>query len=242
MARAIARRVRPAPATPPDEPAIGRAPVVHMLDLYPETQGVPVPMGDVEYRIWNMDPLERFCIGAIARLRQPATVFEIGTYDGATTLLLARAVPTAQVYTLDLPPALYMPPDAYGYPLAPSDPPGSADEIGSKFRGTAEAERIIQLHGDSRTFDFSEYIGRMDLVLVDARHEYEFVNVDTENALRMAGDDGVVVWDDYDIRWPGVLQAVDEAADRHGEHIARIERTDLAVRDPSRHATALDRR
>lgn len=234
LARAVARGLRGNKLVPSPREVIGQAPTAHILELYPEAQGVPVPLGDVEYRIFNMDPLERFCLGVISKIKQPATVFEIGTYDGATTLLLAKTAPTAQVFTLDLPREKYITPDRYGYPSPTTDPPPSGADIGSRFRDTPEACRIVQLHGDSRRFDFSEYYGRVDLVVVDARHDYDAVCVDSENALRMAGSNGVVVWDDYDIEWPGVVRAVDETTARHGERVTRIRQTGLVVRDPSR--------
>ena len=49
-----------------------------------------VAMGDMTYRVSNMDPFELYCLAAIARIRRPRTIFEVGTYDGATTLWWRR--------------------------------------------------------------------------------------------------------------------------------------------------------
>ena len=63
---------------PPDAPT---PPMVEFLDAYPEAAGMTVPMGEVTYKVWNMDPMERFCIGAIAQLLQPERIFEFGTVE-----------------------------------------------------------------------------------------------------------------------------------------------------------------
>src|SRR5882724_10437261 len=76
----------------------------HFLDLFPTAETLVVPMGDVRFRRSNANPYEAFCLSAIAVLMHPARIFEIGTFDGATTLRFARAAPTAEILTLDLPP------------------------------------------------------------------------------------------------------------------------------------------
>ncbi len=52
----------------------------------------------------------------------------------------------------------------------------------------------------------------MDLILVNAGHEYEYVQADTANALKMLSPAGLLVWDDYHVGWPGVVRAVEEVA------------------------------
>jgi predicted O-methyltransferase YrrM len=180
----------------------GRAQVVPMLDAYPEIEGLTVDLGSISFRRQNMDPLERFFLAALAALRQPKLIFEIGTFDGATTLLLARHAPDARVFTLDL----------------------ATDQ---SHIGTPEGARITQLFGDSRNFDFQQWHGTADLVVVDAGHEYDRARADTRTAQRLVNSGGVIVWDDYVPRWPGVVRAVDET----GASTVRIARTGLAVMD-----------
>ena len=66
----------------------------------------------------------------------------------------------------------------------------------------------------------------MDLVFVDAGHEYHDVR-DSENALRMVSESGVVVWDDYHPRHPGVQRALNEVGRRH--RLDRIARTRFVI-------------
>lgn len=193
-----------------------------MLSLYPEIEEVTVTMGEVSYRRSNQDPLERFFLGALCQMKKPRRVFEIGTYDGSTTLVVARNAPEAEILTLDLPPG--------GAATATDEAESrhvAEGGIGSAFARTPEAARITQLYGDSRTFDFTPWLGSVDLVIVDAGHTYPFVKADTETALRLIRDGGAIVWDDYIDLWPDVIRAVDEA----GLPIVRVGGTGLAVFD-----------
>lgn len=163
---------------------------------------------------------------ALAVLLEPRTIFEIGTYHGDTTWLLARNVPDARVHTLD---------------FAGLEGLGSArlevtdvDEYfrewdrGARFRDTPEAERITQLVGDSATFDFSPYRGSIDLVYVDASHSYSYVRSDTEAALAMLSPTGTIVWDDY-THYAGVFAYLNELAPSLERPIVHLLDTRLAV-------------
>jgi predicted O-methyltransferase YrrM len=208
--------------------AARKAPEVHILKMYPQAKRELIPMGDVRFRVYNMDPMEQYCLAVIARIRQPKRIFEIGTFDGATSLLLARSVPDAHVFTLDLPPAAVEEANEHLQRAL-----SAVDGEGSRFRGEPEAARITQLYGDSRTFDFSPYYGQMDLVVVDGGHEADCVVPDTEHALAMLAPGGVVVWDDYTTNWPAVVAAVDHAAERRGLAIVRPSSTEFALYDSS---------
>jgi predicted O-methyltransferase YrrM len=167
----------------------------------------------------------RLVLAAMCKLLQCRTVFEIGTYQGQTTWVMAHNNPQAQVFTLDLPSL-----DAVHqlrYPV--TDPEYFvAWNRGARFLGTPEANRITQLFGDSATFDFSPYDGQMDLVFIDGSHSYEYVKSDTEAALRMLSDRGTIVWDDY-LYYPGIYRVVTELSPRLDRRIFHIVGTRLAV-------------
>ena len=201
-----------------------RPAVVHVA--YPEVSDCVVRMGDVGFRLFNLDPTERFVLAALAQLRRPRRIFEFGTYDGATTLLLARAAPEAEVLTLDLP--------AGSADWFEEEQLAAAGGTGAAFRSQPEAPAITQILADSRTFDAGPYEGSIDFVLVDGSHDYECVRADTENAFRMLAPGGVIVWDDYSRDWPDVVRAVDELAEREGLEILSLALTGLAVWDSLR--------
>lgn len=142
--------------------------------------------------------LELGSLAYMARSMNPAHVFEIGTYIGRTTRLLAANASGARVFTLDLPQDRV------------------AHQVGCEYRETAEAPRIQQLHGDSRSFDFSPWHGQCDLVWVDGAHDYASVRSDTEAACRLCRPEGWVAWHDYrhTAWWSGVTRAVRESARR----------------------------
>lgn len=203
-----------------------RKPIHKLFDAYPEVVSVPVQMGTVTYRRENLDPAEQHALGALAQILEPKRIMEIGTFDGATTAILARNAPDAEILTLDLPP------DQAAVATVAAEVANNAREgVGARFRGTPDADRITQLYGDSTRFDFTPWYGTVDLVFVDAGHEYDAVASDTMNALKLRSSNGIIVWDDYCVYWPGVMQAVDELA----PGAFRLHGTEFAVFDPTRH-------
>jgi predicted O-methyltransferase YrrM len=205
-----------------------QARTTHMLLAYPELADWTVSMGNVTFRPYNLDPAEQYCLAALTQLRKPQRIFEFGTYDGASTLLLARAAPDADLFTLDLPPELL---GRVG---------GSNEEqhelaggVGARFRDQPEESRITQLLCDSREFDPGPFEASMDLVLVDGSHAYDGVRADSESAVRMLAPGGIVVWDDYMAHFPDVIKGVDDAAAEHEFQVVHLEPTDFAVYDPS---------
>lgn len=201
----------------------GQKAYVHFV--YPGLAECTVPMESVVYRPFNLDPTERFCLAALAMTRGVTSIFEFGTYDGSTALLLARSVPAAEIVTLDLPPS-----DARDLGGISEQQLTLAGGVGSKFRDAPESSRITQLLGGSRTYDFGQFEDSMDLVLVDGGHSYECVHADSESALRMLAPGGIVVWDDYGC-WSSVAQAVDDVARVHGVSVIQLLPTELACYD-----------
>ncbi len=158
----------------------------------------------------NVSLTELTVLAAICAARRPAAIFEIGTFDGRTTLNLAEnSPPDARIYTLDLPAAQI---GATAHALAAGeDAFVRKRESGARFASSPHASRITQLYGDSAQFDFSPYRGAIDLVFVDASHAYEYVLADTRSALAMLRPGGVILWHDYGTGdWPGVNRALNE--------------------------------
>lgn len=152
--------------------------------------------------------LELLVLSALVSKSRPRAIFEIGTFEGRTTLNLAINAPQSQVYTLDLPPSQV---DATALPIEQGErscieKPAS----GARFVGAPAADRIVQLFGDSATFDFGPYEGEMDFVFVDGSHADAYVLNDTEIALRLLRRGrGVILWHDYG-SWPGVARVLDQ--------------------------------
>lgn len=151
---------------------------------------------------------EAYVLAAIAAALRPRTVFEIGTFTGGATLIMAQQAGTAcRVFTLDMPPRQTQ---LRLRGLAEDPPESNAALIGERFRGTAYADQITQLYGDSATFDYTPFKGTIDLVLVDGSHSYDYVKNDTRHALRLLSRGGTIVWDDCSPQYPGVMRALNE--------------------------------
>ena len=113
---------------------------------------------------------------ALATLLECDRIFEMGTFAGETSWLLAHNVPKALIYTLD-------PHPRQGGPAG--------------YAGTPEEARVTELRGDPTDFDFSPYSGSIDLVRVDMGHECRHVGAATGAAFGMLSELGSIVWDDY---------------------------------------------
>lgn len=143
------------------------------------------------------NPIEELAILAvITREVQPRNVFEIGTYRGRTALNFALNSPVeCRVCTMDLPPAQR---DEFKRSTHTADAALiEASATGVDYRGKTGAEKIVQLFGDSTSYDFSPYRNQMDIVFVDGAHHLAAVMSDTRNALEMIRPGGWIIWHDF---------------------------------------------
>jgi predicted O-methyltransferase YrrM len=206
-----------------------RWPCRGLFEIFPEAKSVRF---EVEY-VQHGDGVGE-CVdwvgylACICRILQPKRIFEIGTFRGRTTLNFAINSPAdCLVHTLDLPPAER---PRVAERVSKADARLIAlDEVGVDYRGKPEASKIVQLWGDSSTFDFTPYRAQMDLVFIDAAHHYEAVVSDTENALRMLKPKGVIVWDNFS-QYGDYNDVTRAVLDRLGNRdVVQLEDTELAV-------------
>lgn len=142
----------------------------------------------------GMPPQDLYALSRLVQWVRPKQIFEIGTFNGVSTLHMA-VNSDAEVHTLDLPLDLSIGLDGYN----PGDRSlvRSRGEIGSAYRGHRAEARIHQLFGDSRVFDYTPYLGSMDVVLVDGCHSYDYVISDSRHAFELVGKEGLVLWHDF---------------------------------------------
>lgn len=74
--------------------------------------------------------------------------------------------------------------------------------------GVLDKIKIIKEYSWDASKDFDD--GTVDLVFIDAAHDYESVKKDIKAWLPKVKDNGVIGGHDYDASWPGVIQAVKE--------------------------------
>jgi predicted O-methyltransferase YrrM len=134
----------------------------------------------------------------ICRIVRPGLVFEIGTLKGYTAFHFALNTPEdARIYSLDL-----LRSESGQTSLHTT----AIDDVHIKSHAKAErycfesskiAEKISCLFGDSATFDFSPFYGKVDVFFIDGAHSYEYVRSDTLNALRCCHPGSVIAWHDF---------------------------------------------
>lgn len=137
---------------------------------------------------FNVTNYELAVLKALASSASPSRVVEFGTYTGRTALNFATAAPLATITTIDM--------------------------TDRATAGVRDHARIHRVYCDSRGFDEKSFLaeqGKAELIFVDGGHSYAVVRSDSEKALVLISDGGIVVWHDY-TQFRGVQQAVDELA------------------------------
>ncbi len=134
---------------------------------------------------------------------RPHRHLEFGTWEGFNVVLCAEAS-EAEIWTLNLPGGEV---DADGQPLYGSTEPGwqpsdgggdSGTAIGWRYRKAGYSDRVHQILCDSREFDDSAFpAGWFDTVLIDGGHQSDVVASDTNKALRLVRQGGIVIWHDF---------------------------------------------
>lgn len=175
----------------------------------------------------NVSLYELIAVNALIKSYNSNSLFEIGTFDGRTTLNMAVNSPQeSQIFTLDLPKGQMF---DTNLDLAPTERRYINKETsGLRFMGKSEAGKIVQLYGDSASFDFAPYYNAMDFIFIDGSHAYEYVLNDSINAFKMVKEHGIIVWHDY-TAWEGVTKALNELwfGDTMFKNIKHIEGTTL---------------
>jgi predicted O-methyltransferase YrrM len=162
----------------------------------------------------------------LCQLLKPQTILEIGTFHGSGALHWAGNASQADVYTLDLPAAI--PPSLAVTEVDLAYVEGHAQTRQMLFEGRPEADRIHCLYGDSATFDFGRFEGKVDLLFIDGAHSYEYVRNDTLRAGSCCKPGSVIAWHDYGrVGFNGVSKWLHELAGE-GKTIYRVPGGSLA--------------
>jgi predicted O-methyltransferase YrrM len=153
-------------------------------------------------------------VSGLAKAYGAKRILEIGTASGFMARHLAiNCGSDSRVWTVDLP---EQEADATRFELLKVD----RDVVRKGSRGTppagwyaADAEernQISQIFCDSARFDFSGVELPLDFAFIDGAHNYEYVILDSINVLLRMRPGGLVVWDDYQHFWPGLMRAIGE--------------------------------
>jgi len=150
----------------------------------------------------NIQPIELLIISLLISTLKPKKIFEIGTFNGRTTINMALNQPKdGEVVTLDLPT------NETKLPLAETE---EKYILGKDGRRQTHAQ-IKQIYGDSADYDFTDYIDRVDFMFVDGSHSYEYTINDSKVAYNLVRRGGYILFHDYgNPSWPGVTEALNE--------------------------------
>jgi len=194
-------------------------PQLDLLDLFPEFKESVTPYAFLE---GGSSTIDLALLKALARRYERCRYFEIGSWRGES---LANVASVAnECISLSL----------------------SADEmrqVGWNDRHVAtagvfsrELRNVVHIGHDSKTFDYTPYLGTCDLVFIDGDHSYDGVRSDTINAFRLLRDEkSVIVWHDYmrtsedDVLWGVVAGLLDGAPARARGQLYHVSNTLCAV-------------
>jgi len=222
IAFAAARRAK-RHLTPANEREL---PTRTLVELFPGIESAPVGLeaGQFERPPGTLPLTELLMLAAMTSHLKPRRAFEIGTFRGASTLVLAKHAPAdAEIYTLDLPPT----DRRTAFAVDNGNITGMEFAVGHYFLSSPYAAKVKQLFGDSATFDLGPYSNSIDLVFVDGNHAYDNVKVDSHNAFALIKPGGTILWDDYHPQFgPGVMRALHEL---RGRDLFRIAGTRFVV-------------
>ncbi|VAX35695.1 hypothetical protein MNBD_UNCLBAC01-502 [hydrothermal vent metagenome] len=150
-------------------------------------------------------PIETQVMSGLVAHLQPKTIFEIGTYNGFTTMHFAQNTPDeTKIYTLDLPPNFSLTDTnetdltKYSYDDLLVVKLSNENINNRAYHGTPAEKKITELFGSSLDYDFSPYHKKIDLIFIDGNHALKYVQSDTENAFKMLSPNGVIIWHDFD--------------------------------------------
>ena len=184
-------------------------------------------LAEKEHVNGNVSFQELQYISKIVKHYQPKTIFEIGTFDGRTTLNMSLNAPGAEIFTLDLPKKEIF---KTRYRVKTGDLTFiDKQQSGIRFIGTESEKRIAQIYADSAQFDYSKYENSIDLIFIDGSHTYDYVISDKKIAMKLLRNKkGVIIWHDYG--WYEVIKAINEFYQEGGvfADIKNVEGTSLA--------------
>ena len=175
LTRRFALPLIPLQALAPDDPAI-EPPIMEQICL-PPYHGV--------HAHDDYTPLFK-----IVRSVQPRVVLELGTAYGNTVANICNQVPDCRVWTVNAP-AERMTGDITTYSL-------DASEIGYVYRKYGFGDRVVQILENTLDLDLSHYLnpGSVDLAIIDACHDVEYVLNDFRKVEPFVQPGGLVLFHD----------------------------------------------
>lgn len=169
---------------------IGGPPKKILEEIFPGISERTCRMKLIRSTAYNVSWEEMCAISQIVEALRPKRLFEFGTFDGRTTYHLAANAPDGAItYSLDI--------QTGEFNFSNDGVYFGKVRVGEHARDSALNSKISLLVGDSKNYDFSQFVGNIDVVFVDADHSYGGVKNDSEVAFKMLRPGGILIWHDY---------------------------------------------
>jgi SAM-dependent methyltransferase len=162
---------------------------------------------------WMSQEELEWLAGQAARV-QVNRIAEIGCWHGRSTRALADNIgPDGIVYAIDTwngPPET--PDDIINVGIAAAHLPEdwALDQFRKNTAGLDGKLSIMQMSSVEAAKTVITDDGKFDLVFIDAAHDYDNVKLDIQSWLPLVRPGGIIAGHDYQLAWPGVVEAVNE--------------------------------
>lgn len=128
------------------------------------------------------------------------TMIELGSYTGESAQIFSDSKVFKKIYCIDFWTGGYCVND-----LASDNMPGAEEAFDIRFKNN---NTIVKIKANAKE-GISQIKGMVDLIYIDAAHEYSAVLDDIKTLLPLLTPGKIICGHDY-TSWPGVRQAVDE--------------------------------
>lgn len=129
-------------------------------------------------------PTDIALLKSLCRKFENTSYFEIGTWRGESVYNVSKVA--TECFTLNLSKQEI---EALGLEKKYAD---------AHFFFSKNLPNVIQLEGDSRTFNYAALNKKFDIIFIDGNHEYDFVKSDTQKVFKhLIHENSIVVWHDY---------------------------------------------
>ena len=163
-------------------------------------------------------------LAALVRKKKPRRIFEIGTFEGLSTVVFIKnSDANTFVHTLDLPHDKEgIERTARSYEAHSIAGPYVSGHLIDTFGVRQQTETLF---GDSALFDFVPYQNKIDLFFVDGAHTEDYVISDSRHGFECLAAGGWMIW--HDCFTPQVMKAIKRIA--HTTTVVQIRDTSLAL-------------
>lgn len=166
-------------------------------------------------------PTDMMLLAGLAEGIKDCSYFEIGTWRGESVTTLSSR--TKSCHTLCLT-------DTEMRKLGMHEKTIASHRLFSK-----DLENVVQLKGDSRSFDYKGLNQKFDLIFIDGDHHYDFVKSDTQKIFEnLVHDKTIVVWHDYgfhpdQVRFEVMAAILDGVGSKRADRVYHVAHTKSAI-------------